>query len=208
MHNILGGMEDAMLNTHSREFRASPEAIGRFIEAAWSGTDADPFPRDVIATWRKNPEGVAPLALVPTLTSVGHGPFRFRFESWDGRRWRVRVLQDGYRGWHGFEIEKAAEGTRVTHTIELELTGSARVVWPLAVEPIHDWAVEALFDRIEAALRSGQMPARTERPMSLRAALTLRALRALPPVSRPREVHEREGATLRDLFLARYIGER
>jgi hypothetical protein len=201
-------MEDAMLNTHTRVLRASPEAIARFIESAWSGTADDPFPRDVIATWRKNPTGVAPLALVPTLTSIGHGPFRFRFESWDGRRWRVRVNQDGYRGWHGFELEAIEGGTRLTHRIELALTGSARVLWPLVIAPIHDWAVEALFDRLQAALETGAVPARTTRRMSVRAALTLRALRALPPVSRPREVHELPGATLRDMFLARYLGER
>jgi len=197
-----------MNNRHSREYAASPEAVGRWIEACWSGTESDPFPRDVIRTWRKNPEGVAPNALVQTLTKVGHGPFGFGFESWDGRRFRVRVDQDGFRGWHGFEVTPSARGSRVTHTLQVELRGAARFLWPLVIAPIHDWCVEALFDRMEAALSTGHVPATTTRPLPLRAALALRLLRALPPNTRPRRDHDLPTGTLRDIFLARYLGDR
>src|SRR5262249_32384696 len=39
------------VRSHSREFRASPAEVGQWIEACWSGTESDPFPRDVIRTW-------------------------------------------------------------------------------------------------------------------------------------------------------------
>ena len=195
----------ATVNRHARTFRASPEQVGHWIEACWSGTEDDSFPRDVIRTWRKNPAGVAPLALVPTLTKIGHGFFGFRFESWDGRRFRVRVDQDGFRGWHGFEVVATETGSRVTHTLEVELRGPASVIWPLLIAPIHDWCVEALFDRMGAALETGHVPARTARRMPLRVALGLRLLRAVPPVTRPRADFDRPSGSLRDVFLSRYL---
>ena len=200
-----------MINRHSRHFAVSSDKIAPWIASSWSGTEADPFPRDVIRTWRKNPEGIAPLALVPTLTRVGHGPFRFRFESWDGHRFRVIVDQDGFRGWHGFDITQAPQsegGCVVTHTISLDLSGAARVLWPLVIAPIHDWAVEATFDRIAAALATGHVPERTKRRMPLRAALAFRLLKAMPPITRARELHEMPQARLRDLFLDRYLADR
>lgn len=136
-----------------------------------SGGDRDCFPRDVISDWRKNPPGVDALALIPGVTLVGHGPFRFRLRAWDGVVWRVDVVGRPV-GWHQFELRPDAEGCRVTHTLELEGTLSARLGW-MTIEPIHDWAVEALFDRLEHALRTGAVPERTDRPMSRVAAFAL-----------------------------------
>jgi hypothetical protein len=154
-----------MKNVHTRLLHAPIELVRPWIEACWSGTDRDAFPRDVIASWRKNPQGVDPLALVPNVTRLGHGVFSFNFESWDGARWRVRVERDGYRGWHGFDLRGVPDGCEVTHAIELDLSGSARVVWPMLIAPVHDWCVEAIFDRIEEALATGTMPTITHRKM-------------------------------------------
>ena len=79
----------------------------------------------------------------------------------------------GATGWHGFDLEPEVEGCRVTHSLELQGTISTRLGW-MTIEPIHDWAVEAMFDRLEHALRTGVVPERTERPMPVRAALALR----------------------------------
>jgi hypothetical protein len=154
-----------MKNTHSREMDAPIERVRPWIEACWTGTPDDSFPRDVLPTWRKNPQGAAPLALIPEVTRIGHGPFGFRFTGWDGWRWRVRVESGGFAGWHGFDLDETRAGCRVTHTIELDLSGLARVVWPVSIAGIHDWAVEALFDRMEAALRTGAVPKVTARPI-------------------------------------------
>src|SRR4051812_36869351 len=145
-----------MENVHSRVLSAPIERVRPWIEACWSATERDAFPRDVIPTWRRNPEGVDPGALVPGQTLLGHGPFRFRLTQWDGARFRVEVVAGG-RGWHGFDLEALGDRCRVTHTLSLPLSGTSRIVVPLTVMPVHDWAVEAIFDRLEEALRTGQV---------------------------------------------------
>jgi hypothetical protein len=161
----------SMRNVHTRRIAAPIERVRPWIEACWSGGDRDSFPHDVIASWRRNPPGADPLALIPGETVLGHGPFRFRLRVWDGFVWRVDLL--GARGWHGFDLAPEGDGCRVTHSVELQGALSARLGW-MTIEPIHDWAVEAMFDRLEHALRTGAVPQRTERPMSLLAALALR----------------------------------
>jgi hypothetical protein len=168
-----------MKNIHVRELPAPIERVRPWIEAAWSATRSDPFPRDVIRNWRRNPPGGDPLALVPGVTRVGHGPFSFRFEKWDGARWRVRVENDGYPGWHGFDLEPSRQGCRLTHTIELRLSPVKQLVWLTCFAAIHDWAVEATFDRLGEALRTGEMPASTVRPMPRAVSLRFAALRIL-----------------------------
>jgi hypothetical protein len=158
-------------NVHTRRVAAPLERVRPWIEACWTGGDRDCFPRDAIPSWRKNPPGSDPLALIPGETLVGHGPFRFRLRSWTGAVWRVDVVGRPH-GWHGFDLEPDGDGCRVTHTLELEGTLSARLRW-MTIEAIHDWAVEALFDRLEHAVRTGAVPARSERPMPRMAALAL-----------------------------------
>ncbi len=115
-------------NAHSRVIRASIDRVRPWIAACWTGTDSDPFPRDFIRSWRKNPPGEDLLALVPNVTRVGHGAFSFRFVSWDGERFRVRVESAGFRGWHGFDLRAVGDACEVTHTLEVELSGAARGV--------------------------------------------------------------------------------
>lgn len=156
--------------------RSPIEAVQPWIERSWSGGDRDIFPRDVVPSWRKNPPGLAKDALVPGVTRVGHGPFSFRFQEWDGRRWRVTVEKAGYLGWHGFDLEPAAAGCRISHTIELQLRGSARLIWPLVIASLHDWIVESMFDRLEEALRTGAGPSQSNRPPTLSQSLRLSLL--------------------------------
>lgn len=165
-----------MKNVHLRELKAPIELVRPWIEAGWSGTSRDPFPRDVLQSWRKNPSGTDPLALIPNVTRVGHGPFSFRFESWDGERWRVRTESDEFQGWHGFDLQPTPLGCRVTHTIEASLSPGSAVLWHGFIAPIHDWALEAMFDRIEEALRTGEMPTVTRRKMPWRAATSFAIL--------------------------------
>lgn len=164
-------------NVHVRRLAAPIERVRPWIEACWSGGDGDPFPRDVLPTWRRNPVDVAPSALVPGVTLLGHGPFGFRLRSWDGFTWRVDV-QRGPRGWHGFDLVADGEACTISHTLELADDWEGRAVWT-AIHHVHDWAVEALFDRIERALETGRVPASTERPMPRAAAAALAGLRAL-----------------------------
>ena len=164
-------------NVHSRSFPEPPGAIRPHLDLAWSGTPRDVFPLDVIRTWRRNPPGHDPLALVPGVTELGHGPFRFRLERWDGRLWRVTFGSRGLTGWHGFDLEARGAGSVLTHTLEMSLSPAMRLQWALVIEPLHDWAVEALFDRLETALRTGAPPAQTARPMGLYSRTLLGILR-------------------------------
>ncbi|MEO8797761.1 MAG: hypothetical protein ABI551_07750 [Polyangiaceae bacterium] len=167
-----------MINVHRRVIAASAEEIRPWIESAWSATERDIFPRDAIRSWRKNPPGIEPLALIPGVTRVGHGMFSFRVEAWDGTFWRARIESDQYRGWQGFDLRPIGDACELTHTVECDLQGAGRVFWPAFIGPIHDWCIEAIFDRLECALRTGTVPATTERPMPLRTAMGLKALRA------------------------------
>jgi hypothetical protein len=154
-----------MKNVHRREMAASIEQVRPWLEAGFSATERDAFPRDVIGNWRENPRDTDPLALIPEVTRMGHGPFSFRFVSWDGARWRVRVETPGFPGWHGFDLEAVPGGCWVTHTLELRLSAPRQLLWTVCFAAIHDWAVEAALDRMEEALRTGTMPAVTTRPL-------------------------------------------
>jgi hypothetical protein len=161
-----------MKNVHVRRVAAPVESVRPWIEACWSAGDRDCFPHDIIRDWRRNPPGRDPEVLIPGETLLGHGVFRFRLRQWDGWSWKVDVV-GAPAGWHGFDLERDGDGCRVTHTLELQPSLSGRLGW-LAIEPIHDWAVEALFDRLEEALASGRVPAVTARPLPGWARLGLR----------------------------------
>lgn len=165
-----------MKNVHQRVLSHSIEAVRPLIALAWSGTDGDIFPRDVIPTWRENPPGIA--GLVPGVTRLGHGPFRFRLTEWDGTRWRVELERGA--GFHGFDLAAEGRTTRITHTLDV----AAGLFFRAVVVPIHDWAVESMFDRLEAALATGVVPARTARPMGLRARAAFRGMRAARTLGR------------------------
>jgi hypothetical protein len=184
-------MEALMRNVHAREMVAPIELVRPWIEASWTGTARDPFPRDVLRSWRRNPPDVSPLALVPNVTRLGHGMFSFRFESWDGERWRVRVESRDSPGWHGFDLEITPRGCRVTHTIQLDLSIMGHVFWSVFIAPLHDWCVEAILDRIEEALRTGEMPTITRRKMPWPAAVSFALLRRAGRRPRARDDVER-----------------
>jgi hypothetical protein len=148
-----------MKNVHQRLLDHPIAEVRPWIARAWSGSDADIFPRDRIRNWRRNPDDVAPAALVPGITKMGHGPFSFVLREWDGNRWRVDFGRGEARGWHGFDLEEVGGRTRITHTLEAPFGLATRAL----IIPVHDWAVEALFDRLETALATGAVPRATER---------------------------------------------
>ncbi len=173
-----------MLNIHSRVLRSPIEAVQPWIESSWSGGGLDIFPHDVVRSWRTNPPALPKGALIPGVTRMGHGPFGFRFQGWDGRRWRVAVEKTGYLGWHGFDLEPLESGCRITHTIELQLRGWARLNWWLVIAPLHDWIVESMFDRLEEALRTGAVPSRSTRAPKLSEGIRLSFVRRFGTPSR------------------------
>ena len=163
---LKGGDWRSLKNIHKRRIRASPEDLGKWIIRLWSGAEDDCFPRDVIANWRKTDGVRDPNQLIPGRTRLGHGPFSFDFQQWDGSKWRVIFQRGGMKGWHGFDLVPEQGGTLLVHSIEADLKGAFRFAWPVLVAPVHDWAVEAIFDRIEEALATGSAPRHTTRPMA------------------------------------------
>jgi hypothetical protein len=164
-------------NVHQRHFRANSADLGRWITRLWSGTQDDCFPYDYIPTWRKTDGVRDPARLIAGHTKLGHGPFSFNFQQWDGSQWRVTFERRGMAGWHGFDLIPESDGIRLVHTIELRLRGAPRLIWPVLIEPVHDWAVEAIFDRIEEALETGVAPRHTKRPMPFASRLAFAALK-------------------------------
>jgi hypothetical protein len=162
-----------MDNIHRRLFAAPPTAIHPWLLDAWSAGPRDIFPRDVIPDWRRNPAGYAPDAFLPGVTRIGHGPFAFTLRQVGATGWWVDV--DGRPGWeHGFTLTAAPGGTLLTHRLRGPLRGGMALVWPVLFAPLHDWAVEAIFDRLEAALATGSVPGSTARPQPLRVRLLFR----------------------------------
>ena len=83
----------------------------------------------------------------------------FTLRWWDGVRWRADL--DANAGWHGFHLQAQGKQTRLVHSLDAQLALATR----LALIPLHDWAVEAMFDRLEHALENGHVPRTTTRPM-------------------------------------------
>jgi hypothetical protein len=159
-----------MKNIHTRTFDHPIAFVRPWIALAWSGSHQDIFPRDVVPTWRQNADGSQ--GLIPGVTKLGHGPFVFTLRWWDGVRWRADLDSDA--GWHGVHLLAVDKRkTKVIHTLDATMSLATR----LAVVPIHDWAVEAMFDRLGLALATGAIPAKTERPMGFLAQRMFDAMR-------------------------------
>ncbi|MDB4975997.1 MAG: hypothetical protein JWN48_4338 [Myxococcaceae bacterium] len=118
-------------------------------------------------------------------TRFGHGPFSFHVEHWDGRTLRARIETPGYRGQHGFTLRAEAGHVIVTHELDAQLALSRWLLWQLFIARRHDWAVEALFDRMEALLRERPTAEHSERapPLALRAFVSVRRLIREPRAS-------------------------
>ena len=158
-----------MRNVHTRLF-AHPLALVRsWLDLAWSDSRQDIFPRDVIRGWRANPDGST--AWIPDVTLLGHGPFVFKLRWWDGVRWRADL--DANAGSLAFHLAERGGKTRLGCTFEASLPLASR----LAIVPIHDWAVEAMFDRLAIALATGSVPHETARPMGFVVRRMLDAMR-------------------------------
>lgn len=141
-----------MLNVHTRVIDAPIAAVRPWFDELWSNSPRDVLPRGMRG-WRDH---AGPMVAGKTL--VGHGPFTFRLVSWDGQRMRLEVVGGlGARGWHGFELIEDGARTRVTHTLALDRILGGWLGKRL-LGPVHDRAVERIFDNLEAALRTGDVP--------------------------------------------------
>ena len=91
----------------------------------------------------------------------GHGPIRYTVESYQpGSCIQFRFSEPkGFLGSHRFEAEMVGEDkTKLRHIIELQVQGMARLIWPLAICPLHDALLEDALDRAE--VHTGGQPAK------------------------------------------------
>jgi len=82
----------------------------------------------------------------------GHGPIRYTVQEYKPEA----LIQfkftkpSGFNGSHKFEISELGENkTELKHTIEMNTTGKAIVLWALAIRWLHDAYIEDAFDKVE-----------------------------------------------------------
>jgi DDE superfamily endonuclease len=64
------------------------------------------------------------------------------------------VRPDELQAEHWFELEPAAGGTVLRHTVDGCVSGKYEVIWRERIEPFHDLILAALLDNVQAAIGS------------------------------------------------------
>lgn len=143
----------SVINIHERVLDASITEIGKLIDGLASADDklwpCDRWP----AMKFDRPLSVGAVG--------GHGPIRYTVESYKpGFYIQFRFTEPkGFLGSHRFEVEMVeGEKTKLRHLIEMRVQGMARLIWPLAIRPLHDALVEDALDRAE--VYTGGQPAK------------------------------------------------
>lgn len=150
-----------VLNVHEREFDVSADRLGRLIDSLASDNDTL-WPRH---SWPAM-ELDRPLGVGAT---GGHGPIRYSVEEYKpGQSVRFRFSEPkGFDGVHCFEVVTAnSDPPKVRHTIKMETSGLASLLWAVAIRPMHDALIEDAFAAAEASL--GLSPRLSPWPMRVR----------------------------------------
>lgn len=82
----------------------------------------------------------------------GHGPIRYTVDAYspEGYVKFSFTRPKGFHGFHQFEVTALTEHqTEIKHTIDMSITGSALLTWPLAIRWLHDALIEDAFDKAE-----------------------------------------------------------
>jgi hypothetical protein len=135
-----------IINVHQRLLQARPERAGALIDTLAS-------PHDKLWPRMHWPRMVldAPLGVG---AAGGHGPIRYVVDAYEpGHHVRFRFTSPrGFDGWHALEVLDATHVHCVLeHRIEMNITGTALLMWPLLFRPLHDALVE---DALANAQRS------------------------------------------------------
>ncbi|MFC1790882.1 SRPBCC family protein [Gemmatimonadota bacterium] len=135
-----------VVNRHSRSFSAPPEVVGQLLDTLATGEDAL-WPVERWPAMRFD----RPMAVG---AEGGHGPIRYTVEVHEpGRRVVFRFTgPKGFHGTHWFAMDAHGPSTELHHTIEMRVTGRARLTWPAVFRPLHDALLEDALDKAEAGL--------------------------------------------------------
>ena len=82
----------------------------------------------------------------------GHGPIKYTVEEYKpGELVQFKFTKPrGFNGFHKFEIKEVEAGkTELKHTIDMNISGQALVLWPFAIRWLHDAFMEDAFDKVE-----------------------------------------------------------
>jgi len=127
-------------NRHERIVAAPPEQIA-----------------DLVADFDR----IWPTQIAPAPRRQGHRLYDAGLMLWEEfdrpgavRAFRV-VRPNGLQGEHWFELEPAEGATVLRHTIEGRAAGEYQAIWRERIEPLHDQILEALLDKVEAAVVPG-----------------------------------------------------
>jgi len=142
----------SIINVHERVLDAPITEIGKLIDGLASADDKL-WPHDRWPAMKfDRPLSVGAVG--------GHGPIRYTVESYKpGSCIQFRFTgPKGFLGGHRFEVETVeGEKTRLRHTIEMQVQGVARLIWPLVICPLHNALIEDALDRAE--IYAGGRPA-------------------------------------------------
>jgi hypothetical protein len=128
-------------NVHERTFEASASKLALLLDGLASANDLLWPHKQWPAMRFDRPLQVGAVG--------GHGPVRYTIESYQpGRSIRFRFTSPlGFLGTHGFEIEELTPNqSRLRHTLEMNVQGSAPLSWPLIFRPLHDALLEDSLD--------------------------------------------------------------
>ena len=124
-------------NVHERRIAATPEAVIELFD---------------------DPEQLRPVLRFPAPEPAGDllriGPMLWQPVERGGAALAFDIVEpEGFPASHWFEIGAGADGrATLSHTIEGEAVGEFEPVWRDRIKPMHDAYIEAIFDRLEAAL--------------------------------------------------------
>ena len=82
----------------------------------------------------------------------GHRPIRYSVQAYQQGEWVEFKFSKpkGFNGIHKFEITALdAQRTEIKHTIDMNTSIKATIIWSLAVRWLHDAYIEDAFDKVE-----------------------------------------------------------
>jgi hypothetical protein len=133
-----------VLNIHKRIINQPKEKIAELLDTLASENDrmlaTDKWPR------MKLDKGLQ------VGSKGGHGPIRYTVQAYQqGERVEFKFSKpEGFNGIHRFEITALdAQRTEIKHTIDMNTSIKATLIWSLAVRWLHDAYIEDAFDKVE-----------------------------------------------------------
>ncbi|WP_327356706.1 DUF2867 domain-containing protein [Streptomyces sp. NBC_01304] len=155
----------AIRDVHERIVEAPADVVGALLDRI-AGADDPLFPTPAWGPMRLDrPLGVG--------AGGGHGSVRYAVTEYEpGRRVRFGGTPP-LVGFHQLTVEPRGEACLVRHELAVEVGGWERLLWAVAVMPVHRTMVEEIFDNAErAATGSCARPVRWSRWVRLLNRLT------------------------------------